>query len=137
MARGIVNVPASCFQMSIHSTLYHLFSPPFLPLSLLPLFSPPPFLSLPLSLPSFLLFLLPLLFPPPSPILPPPGAYFHLSDSSDSSIEYNCKLSPNHRQILISNDHSHINMKQILEVETRTGDSTGIIISNVLCCKMD
>lgn len=51
-----------------------------------------------------------------------PGAYFHLSDSSDPSAEYNCKLSPDHRQILISDDHASINMKNILEVKTLTGD---------------
>jgi len=53
------------------------------------------------------------------------GAYFHLSDSSDPSAEYNCKLSPDHRQILISDDHASISMKNILEVKTLTGDEGG------------
>ena len=50
------------------------------------------------------------------------GAYFHLSDSPDPDIEYFCKLSIDHRQIVISNDHLSIDMKQILEVKTLHGD---------------
>lgn len=50
------------------------------------------------------------------------GANFHLSDSPDPDIEYTCKLSMDHCQILISNGHLSINMKQILEVKTLHGD---------------
>ena len=51
-------------------------------------------------------------------ILSPVGAYFHLSDSPDPGVEYLCKLSPDHNQIIISDGHLPINMKQILEVKT-------------------
>jgi hypothetical protein len=47
------------------------------------------------------------------------GSYFHLSDSLDpTQTEYHCKLSPDHKEVIISNDHSPINMKHILEVKT-------------------
>lgn len=48
------------------------------------------------------------------------GAYFRLSDSSD--MEYQCKLSADHRQIIITPDHHPITMRQILEVKTYVGD---------------
>ena len=50
------------------------------------------------------------------------GAYFHLSDSPDLDIEYMCKLGTDHRQIIISNGHLPINMRQILEVKTLQGE---------------
>ena len=50
------------------------------------------------------------------------GAYFHLSDSIDVNIEYLCKLSADHRQIIISHDHMSINMRNILEVKTLHGE---------------
>jgi hypothetical protein len=51
------------------------------------------------------------------------GAYFHLSDSPDLDIEYMCKLGTDHRQIIISNGHLPINMRQILEVKTLQGEA--------------
>lgn len=51
-------------------------------------------------------------------LLSPVGAYFHLSDSPDPGVEYLCKLSSDHNQIIISDGHLPINMKQILEVKT-------------------
>ena len=50
------------------------------------------------------------------------GAYFELSDSPDPGIEYLCRLSSDYQQILISEGHLPINMKQILEVKTLTGE---------------
>jgi hypothetical protein len=50
------------------------------------------------------------------------GAYFHLSDSADAAAEYLCKLSTDHRQILISQDHLPIAMRHILEVKTLHGE---------------
>ncbi|CAI8055513.1 Zinc finger FYVE domain-containing protein 21 [Geodia barretti] len=50
------------------------------------------------------------------------GAYFHLSDSDDAAAEYLCKLSTDHRQILISQDHLPIAMRHILEVKTLHGE---------------
>ena len=56
---------------------------------------------------------------------PHTGAYFHLSDSHDVNIEYLCKLSTDHRQIVVSHDHSPVNMKNILEVKTLHGEGGG------------
>lgn len=53
------------------------------------------------------------------------GAYFHLSDSPDPGVEYLCKLSSDHNQIIISDGHLPINMKQILEVKTLSTEGDG------------
>ena len=37
-------------------------------------------------------------------------------------MEYHCQLSPDHKYVVISNEHLPINMKHILEVKTLTGD---------------
>ena len=54
------------------------------------------------------------------------GAYFHLSDSDDAAAEYLCKLSTDHRQILISQDHLPIAMRHILEVKTLHGEGMAV-----------
>lgn len=50
------------------------------------------------------------------------GSHFHLSDSPDPSQVYHCKLSNDHKQIIISGDHLPISMKHILEVKTISCD---------------
>ena len=38
--------------------------------------------------------------------------------------EYHCKLSPDHMEIIISNDHAPISLKHILEVKTISKESS-------------
>ncbi len=52
------------------------------------------------------------------------GAHFHLSDTHDQTV-YHCKLSNDHKQLIISNDHFPINMKHILEVKTISAEEPG------------
>lgn len=50
------------------------------------------------------------------------GAHFHLSDSPDASNVYCLKLSSDHGQIVMGEEHDPINMRHILEVKTHSGD---------------
>ena len=55
------------------------------------------------------------------------GAHFHLSDSQDPNQVFNLKLSSDHKQLLVDNDHLPINMRHILEVKSLTGDQLPIM----------
>jgi hypothetical protein len=49
------------------------------------------------------------------------GAYFQLSDSDRI---YNCKLSNNHYEIIISDGHAPISMESILEIKANSSHSS-------------